>query len=94
MDRYDRMFARADVGGLDVIYTLVEQGGAWAYSTQLKDHRLNDAEGLARKMGKGLWQPVTGAMVAPWDWRYAGRISAPQKAKPNRTASFSQFGGR
>jgi endonuclease YncB( thermonuclease family) len=93
VDRYGRTLARAFVGGIDVNHTLVAQGAAWAYTKQLKDHRLKDAETLARNMGKGLWQLPAEAIVAPWDWRYAGRIAAPQKAKPSRTASFSQFGG-
>ena len=57
------------------------------------DHRLQDAETLARNMGKGLWRLPAQSIVAPWDWRYAGRISTPQKTKPSKTASFSQFGG-
>ena len=93
VDRYGRTLARAYVGGLDVNSTLVEQGAAWAYTEQLKDHRLKDAETLARNMGRGLWRLPAESIVAPWDWRYAGRISAPQKTKPSRTASFSQFGG-
>lgn len=93
VDRYGRTLARAFVGGIDVNYTLVAQGAAWAYTKQLKDHRLKDAETLARNMGKGLWQLPAEAIVAPWDWRYTGRIAAPQKTKPSRTASFSQFGG-
>ena len=93
VDRYRRTLARAFVGSVDVNYTLVAQGAAWAYTEQLKDHRLKDAETLARNMGKGLWQLPAEDIVAPWDWRYAGRIAAPQKTKPSRTASFSQFGG-
>lgn len=93
VDRYGITRARAYVGGTDVNYTLVAQGAAWAYTKQLKDHRLKDAETLARNMGKGLWQLPAEDIVAPWDWRYAGRIAAPQKTKPSRTASFSQFGG-
>lgn len=93
LDRYGRTLARAYVGGRDVNYILVEQGAAWAYTKQLKDHRLQDAETLARNMGKGLWRLPAQSIVAPWDWRYAGRISTPQKTKPSKTASFSQFGG-
>jgi len=93
VDRYGRTLARAFVGGIDVNYTLVAQGAAWAYTKQLKDHRLKDAETLARNMGKGLWQLPAEDIVAPWDWRYAGRIAAPEKTEPSRTASFSQFGG-
>ena len=92
VDRYGRTLARAYVGGLDVNSTLVEQGAAWAYTEQLKDHRLKDAETLARNMGRGLWRLPAESIVPPWEWRYAGRISAPQKTKPSRTASFSQFG--
>jgi micrococcal nuclease len=93
VDRYGRTLARAYVAGVDVNYTLVAQGAAWAYTQQLKDHTLKDAETLARNMGKGLWALPAESIVAPWDWRYAGRITAPQKNKPGRTASFSQFGG-
>lgn len=92
LDRYGRTLARAYVDGRDVNYTLVEQGAAWAYTEQLKDHRLKDAETLARNMGKGLWRQHADAIVAPWKWRYAGRITAPEKTKTGRTASFSQFG--
>ncbi len=91
VDRYRRTLARVYVGNLDVNYVLVEQGAAWAYTQQLKDEKLNDAQTLARNMGKGLWQLTAEAIVAPWEWRYAGRISAPQKTKPSRPASFSQF---
>lgn len=91
LDRYGRTLARAYVDGHDVNYTLVEQGAAWAYTKQLKDQRLKDAETLARNMGKGLWRLPTESIVAPWDWRYAGRITTPEK-KPGRIASFSQFG--
>lgn len=94
VDRYGRTLARAYVAGLDVNYALVAQGAAWAYTKQLKDHRLKDAETLARNMGKGLWQLPAESIVAPWDWRYAGRITAPQKTRPSRAASFSQFGDR
>lgn len=93
LDRYGRTLARVYVGGLDVNYTLVEHGAAWAYTKQLKDRRLKDAETLARNMGKGLWRLPAESRVAPWDWRYAGRIATPQKTKPNQKASFSQFGG-
>jgi micrococcal nuclease len=92
VDRYGRTLARVYVDGQDVNYHLIEQGAAWAYMKQLKDHRLKDAETLARNMGKGLWRLPAESIVPPWDWRYAGRISAPQKTKPSRTASFSQFG--
>ncbi len=92
LDRYGRTLARVYVGGLDVNYSLVEHGAAWAYTQQLKDRRLKDAETLARKMGKGLWRLPAESRVAPWDWRYTGRIAAPQKTKPNPRASFSQFG--
>jgi len=92
VDRYGRTLARAYVGGVDVNYTLVAEGAAWAYTKQLKDHRLKDAETLARNMGKGLWQLPAEDIVAPWDWRYAGRIAAPQKSQPGKAASFSQFG--
>ncbi len=91
VDRYRRTLARVYVDNLDVNYVLVEQGAAWAYTQQLKDEKLNDAQTLARNMGKGLWQLTAEAIVAPWEWRYAGRISAPQKTKPSRPASFSQF---
>ncbi|WP_341303546.1 thermonuclease family protein [Pseudomonas sp. TMP25] len=91
VDRYGRTLARAFVGGVDVNYTLVEQGTAWAYTQQLKDEKLNDAQTLARNMGKGLWRLPAEAIVAPWEWRYAGRISAPQKTKPSRPSSFSQL---
>ncbi|MHA6493972.1 thermonuclease family protein [Pseudomonas borbori] len=93
VDRYGRTIARAYVGGRDVNYLLVEQGAAWASAKQLKDHRLKDAETLARNMDKGLWQLPAESIVPPWEWRYAGRISMPEKVKPGRTASFSQFGG-
>lgn len=92
VDRYRRTLARVFVGNLDVNYTLVEQGAAWAYTPQLKDETLNDAQTLAKNMGKGLWRLTAESPVAPWEWRYAGRISAPQKATPSRPASFSQFG--
>jgi micrococcal nuclease len=92
MDRYGRTLARVYVGARDVNYTLVEQGAAWADTKQLKDHRLKDGETLARNMGKGLWRLPPEDRVAPWEWRYAGRISAPPKTKASRTASFSQFG--
>lgn len=92
VDRFGRTLARVYVGALDVNYNLVEQGNAWAFTKQLKDHRLKDAETLAKNMGKGLWRQPDEAIVAPWDWRYAGRNSAPQKTKPGRTAVFSQFG--
>ena len=91
VDRYRRTLARVYVGNLDVNYVLVEQGAAWAYTQQLKDEKLHDAQTLARNMGKGLWRLPAEAIVAPWEWRYAGRISAPQKTKPSRPASFSQF---
>jgi micrococcal nuclease len=48
VDRFGRTLARAYVGAPDVNYTLVEQGNAWAYTKQLKDHRLKDAETLAK----------------------------------------------
>lgn len=93
VDRYGRTLARAYVAGLDINHTLVAQGAAWAANQQLKDHRLKDAETLARNMGKGLWQLPAESRVAPWDWRYAGSIDLPQKTTPQRSASFSQFGG-
>jgi micrococcal nuclease len=92
VDRFGRTLARVYVGALDVNYALVEQGNAWAYTKQLKDHRLKDAETLAKNMGKGLWRFPDEAIIAPWDWRYAGRNSTPQKTRPSRTATFSQFG--
>jgi micrococcal nuclease len=52
VDRFGRTLARVYVGALDVNYTLVEQGNAWAYTKQLKDLRLKDAETLAKTWAK------------------------------------------
>ncbi|MFP6849851.1 MAG: thermonuclease family protein [Pseudomonas sp.] len=91
IDRFGRTWARVFIGTLDVNYTLVQQGTAWAYSEQLKDEKLRDAETFARNMNKGLWAQPAEDIVAPWKWRYAGRINQHAKQQLRPKTSFSQF---
>lgn len=59
-DRYDRLLARCEAGGVDLNRAMVEQGWAVAYG----DH--DDAERAAREAGRGLW---AGNFERPQDWR-------------------------
>jgi endonuclease YncB( thermonuclease family) len=59
-DRYDRLLARCEAGGVDLNRAMVEQGWAVAYG----EH--DDAERAARHAGRGLW---AGSFQRPQDWR-------------------------
>lgn len=91
IDRFGRTLARVFIGPLDVNYSMVQQGAAWAYTEQLKDQKLRDAETFARNMDKGLWAQPADAIVAPWKWRYAGRINGPVNLQQRQQSSFRQF---
>ncbi|MGB4075640.1 thermonuclease family protein [Pseudomonas sp.] len=91
IDRFGRTLARVFIGTLDVNSSMVQQGAAWAYTEQLKDQNLRDTETFARNMDKGLWAQPAEDIVAPWKWRYAGRINEHAKKQTRPQTSFSQF---
>ena len=91
IDRFGRTLGRVFIGSLDVNYSMVQQGAAWAYTEQLKDLKLRDAETFARNLDKGLWAQPADAIVAPWKWRYAGRISGAETPQQRQQRSFKQF---
>ena len=68
---YGRMVAWVYVNGENLNVALVRSGLAWHYVKYSKDHRLAEAEAMARNRGAGLWHDAE--PVAPWAWRRGQR---------------------
>ncbi|MFO1210214.1 MAG: thermonuclease family protein [Amaricoccus sp.] len=85
-DRYGRLVARCDAGGVDLGGRLVAEGLAWAFV------RYSDAyvaaEAAARARHAGLW---AGDAEAPWDYRAGGFVAASgTRAAPAAAAAASE----
>ena len=76
-DRYGRVLARLEVGGVDVNRQMVTDGLAWHFTRYSDDADLLAAETEARAAKRGLWRDP--GPIAPWDWRAgeAGRNRRP-----------------
>ena len=68
-DRYGRSIGVCSSGGEDLNAWLVANGWALAYRQYADDYA--DEEEEARANGRGIH---AGAHVAPWDWRWGGRL--------------------
>lgn len=65
-DRYGRVVAVCQAGGLDLNRAMVRAGLAWAYTAYSRDYE--GAELEARMSRSGIWAPTASAQPA-WDWR-------------------------
>jgi endonuclease YncB( thermonuclease family) len=72
-DRYGRTLGRIYVGRTDVSAEMVKSGSAWAFTKYLTDQNMVPLEAEARNARRGLWSMPMNEIVAPWDWRAAGR---------------------
>ena len=67
-DRYGRIVAKVEAGGVDVNRVMVEQGNAWWYEQYAKyDMPLANAPSKAQAEKLGLWADQN--QVAPWEFR-------------------------
>lgn len=66
-DRYGRVLARLEVGGVDVNLQMIADGLAWHFTRYSDDADLAAAESEARAAKRGLWRDPE--PIAPWDWR-------------------------
>ena len=67
-DRYGRIVAKVEAGGVDVNRVMVEQGNAWWYVQYAKyDMPLANAQSRAQAEKLGLWADPN--RVAPWEFR-------------------------
>ena len=71
LDKYGRIVAHAEAGGLDVGREMVRGGWAWTYTAYARDPMLPELERTARAQRAGLWADAV--PVAPWEWRKARR---------------------
>ena len=71
LDKYGRIVAHAEAGGLDVGREMVRGGWAWTYTAYARDPMLPELERTARAQRAGLWADAV--PVAPWEWRKAHR---------------------
>lgn len=78
-DRYGRVLARLEVGGLDVNRQMVTDGLAWHFTRYSDDADLAAAESQARAVKRGLW--CDPEPIAPWDWRAGEAERKRQPAK-------------
>lgn len=72
-DRYGRTVARVSVAGQDVNREMVRRGAAWVYRQYNRDKLLLQDEAEAKAARRGLWALPEADIVAPWEWRKAGR---------------------
>ena len=75
-DRYGRTVAVILVDHENVNRAMVRQGAAWAYRKYLNDPMLMQLEQEARSAKRGLWSLQADQIMAPWDWRHGGKVSA------------------
>lgn len=67
-DRYGRIVAKVEAGGVDVNRVMVEQGNAWWYTQYAKyDMPLSNAQSKAQAEKRGLWADPE--QIAPWEFR-------------------------
>jgi len=79
-DRYGRLLARVEIAGKDTSLTMVELGMAHWYEAYAKhDTQLQSAQTQARAAKRGLWSDPK--VVAPWDFRKAGRTQTKGEKK-------------
>lgn len=74
-DRYRRKIGKVLINGVDANLELVKAGMAWHYKKYQNEQSPDDrvvyaqAEELAKKEGRGLWQDSN--PIPPWDWRHS-----------------------
>jgi endonuclease YncB( thermonuclease family) len=71
-DRYERLVAQVNVGGVNVNEQLVRDGHAWAYRRYMKKAtgpRFCALEAAARSAHRGLWSLPDGDWIYPSEWR-------------------------
>jgi endonuclease YncB( thermonuclease family) len=68
VDRYGRLVARVDIGGVDLSTALVQAGMAWHYKQYSRDAALAQAEVAARGQQVGLWRQPN--PQPPWQFRH------------------------
>jgi endonuclease YncB( thermonuclease family) len=68
LDKYGRILADVEVGGVDVGVHLVGRGLAWHAAHFADDETLSDHQKLAQLLKLGLWQDAK--PCPPWQWRH------------------------
>lgn len=68
LDKYGRILADVEVGGVDISVNLVGRGLAWHAAHFADDETLSDHQKLAQLQGLGLWQDAKPCQ--PWMWRH------------------------
>jgi endonuclease YncB( thermonuclease family) len=82
-DRYGRLVATCEAGGIDLGGRMVAEGFAWAFVRYSDAYVATEAE--ARERHAGLWR---GPAEAPWDFRADGFVAAAgRRADPAPAAS-------
>ena len=71
-DRYGRIVAVCEAGGIDLNAWMVAQGWALAYRRYSRAYV--DEEQTAKAAKRGVWR---GELIAPWEWRRGKRLAAP-----------------
>lgn len=91
-DRYGRTVARVSAAGQDANREMVRLGAAWVYRQYSKDKSLLAVEAEAQASRRGLWALPQADIVAPWEWRKAGKQLNQQVASSkSTTASASAY---
>lgn len=68
LDKFGRILADVEVGGIDISVNLVGRGLAWHAAHFADDETLSDHQKLAQLQGLGLWQDAKPCQ--PWQWRH------------------------
>ena len=71
-DRYGRIVAVCQAGGVDLNAWMVAQGWALAYRRYSRAYV--DEEQAAKAAKRGVWR---GQIIAPWEWRRGKRLATP-----------------
>jgi endonuclease YncB( thermonuclease family) len=80
LDRYGRLVARVDIGGVDLSTALIKAGMAWHYKQYSRDAALAQAEVTARGQRIGLWQRPN--PQPPWEFRHPPAVASNRRSSP------------
>jgi endonuclease YncB( thermonuclease family) len=94
-DRYGRVVAVCQAGGVDLNRAMVRAGLAWAYLDYSRDYEA--AEWEAQMLGNGIWSASVRAEPA-WEWRRAkkqqnGRAKPANDNAPNSAGGAARIRG-
>jgi hypothetical protein len=83
LDKYDRVLAHVECGGIEVNAEQLRRGWAWVYAQYSQDETLRSLERSARLRRLGLWAAAN--PQPPWTFRHeeeSRRLSSPPSAYP------------